>query len=114
MVELTLQIPNSLAQQIQPISSWLPTIIELSVANFKFSHVKKASDELIEFLSSNPNPKKVLKYKISDESQNRVSELLKKNGDGTINSTEDNELDEWQKFNNICFHLSANTLKLTQ
>ena len=114
MVELTLQIPNSLAQQIQPISNWLPTIIELSVANFKFSQVKKASDELVAFLSSNPTPKKVLKYKISAESQNRVSDLLEKNGLGTINSTEDQELDEWQRFNNICFHLSAQTLKLTK
>lgn len=114
MVELTLQIPNSLAQQIQPISNWLPTIIELSVANFRFPQVKNASDELIVFLSSNPTPKKVLKYKISDESQNRVSDLLVKNGDGTIQPIEDKELDEWQKFNNICFHLSANTLKLTK
>lgn len=114
MVELTLQIPNSLAQQIQPISNWLPTIIELSVANFKSSHVKKASDELIAFLSNNPTPEKVLKYKISEKSQNRVSDLLAKNGDGTIKSSEDKELDEWQKFNNICFHLSAQSLKLTK
>lgn len=114
MVELTLQIPNSLAQQIQPISNWLPTIIELSVANFKCLQVKKASDELIEFLSNNPTPKKVLKYKISDESQSRVSELLAANGERTLNSSEDNELDEWGKFNNICFHLSAQSLKLTK
>lgn len=114
MVELTLQIPNSLAQQIQPISNWLPTIIELSVANFRFTQVKKASDELIAFLSNNPSPNKVLKYKISDESQNRVSELLNKNGIETLNSNENGELDEWQKFNNICFHLSAQSLKLTK
>lgn len=114
MVELTLQIPNSLAQQIQPISNWIPTIIELSVANFKASNVKKASDELIEFLSSNPTPKQVLKYKISDKSQNRVSELLAKNGDETITPNENKELNEWQRFNHICFHLSAQTLKLTK
>lgn len=114
MVEITLHIPNSLAQQIQPISNWLPTIIELSVANFRFTEVKKASDDLIAFLSNHPTPKKVLRYKISDESQNRVSELLNKNGIGTISSDENKELDEWQKFNNICFHLSANTLKLTR
>jgi hypothetical protein len=114
MVEMTLQIPNSLAQQIQPISNWLPTIIELSVANFRFPQVKKASDDLIAFLSSNPTPQKVLKYKISDESQNRVSELLTKNVDESINSNENKELGEWQKFNNICFYLSAQTLKLTK
>ena len=114
MVELTLQVSNSLAQQIQPISNWLPTIIELSVANFKSSHVKKAADKLVAFLSSNPTPQKVLKYKITNESQNRVSSLLDKNGDGTINSDDNKELDEWQKFNNICFHLSAQTLKLTK
>ncbi len=114
MVELTLQIPNSLAQQIQPISNWLPTIIELSVTNFRYTQVKKASDELIAFLSNKPNSTKVLKYKISDESQNRVSELLYRNGVAALNSKENAELEEWQKFNNICFHLSAQILKLTK
>ena len=114
MVELTLQIPNSLAQQIQPITNWLPTIIELSVANFKSSHVKKASDDLIAFLSNNPTSTKVLKYKISDKSQKKVSELLSANGERTLNSSEEKELDEWEKFNNICVMLSAQTLKLTK
>lgn len=114
MVELTLQIPNSLAQQIQPISNWLPTIIELSVANFKSSQVKKASAELIAFLSSNPTPQKVLQYKISDKSQNRVSDLLSANGERTLNSNEEKELDEWVKFNNICIMLSAQILKLSK
>jgi hypothetical protein len=114
MVELTLQVPNSLAQQIRPISNWLPTIIELSVANFTASQIKKESDELIAFLSGNPKPETILQYKISDNSQNRVSQLLEKNGTGRINSTESKELDEWQKFNNICFRLSAQTLKLTK
>lgn len=114
MVELTLQIPNSLAQQIQPITNWLPTIIELSVTNFKSSQVKKASDELIGFLSNSPTPQKVLKYKISDKSQNRVSELLSANGERTLNSIEEKELDEWSKFNHICIMLSAQTLKLTK
>lgn len=114
MVELTLQIPNSLAQQIQPISNWLPTIIELSVANFKCLQVKKASDDLIAFLSSSPTPNKVLKYKISDKLQKRVSELLSVNGERTLNLNENKELDEWEKFNNICIMLSAQTLKLTK
>lgn len=114
MVELTLHIPSSLAQQIQPISNWLPTIIELSLANFKCSHVKKASDDLITFLSNNPNPHKVLEYKISDKSQKRVSELLSANGERTLGANEENELDEWEKFNNICITLSIQILKLTK
>ena len=112
MVELTLQIPNSLAQQIQPISNWLPTIIELSVARFKSSNVKKESDDLIAFLSSNPTSKKILKYKISDKSQSRVSDLLQNSREDKIKSSEINELDEWEKFNHICIMLSAQATKL--
>lgn len=114
MVEMTLQLPNHLATKIKPISDWLPTIIELSLANFTFSQVKKASDDLISFLSNNPTAKKVSQYKISDKSQKRVSELLEKNGDGTINPNESTELDEWSTFNNICIRLSIHALKLTK
>jgi hypothetical protein len=114
MVELTLQIPNALARQIQPISDWLPTIIELSVANFKSSQVKKESDNLISFLSSNPKPQKVLKYKISEESQNRVCGFLEQNRNNLLKPLEIQELDEWEKFNNICITLSAKAMKLAE
>lgn len=111
MVELTLQIPNSLARQIEPISVWLPTITESSVASFKSAQVKKESDDLIAFLSNNPKPQKVLRYKISGNSQNRVSDLLRQNRENSLNPEQNKELDEWEKFNHICTILSAQTMK---
>lgn len=114
MVELTLQVSNSLAQKIQPISVWLPTIIELSVATFKSSHVKKASNDLIAFLSNNPTSHKVSQYKISEKTQNRVSDLLEINRKKNLSSSELKELDEWEKFNHICTILSAKAMKLTK
>lgn len=114
MIEMTLQLPNYLATKIQPISNWLPTIIELSLSNFTSLQVKKASDDLIAFLSSNPTVQKVSQYKISDRSQKRVSFLLENSGDGTIKVSESNELDEWSAFNNICVRLSVQALKLAE
>ena len=114
MVELTLQVSNSLAQKIQPISVWLPTIIELSIANFKSSHVKKVSSDLIAFLSNNPTSTKVSHYKISEKAQNRVSDLLEINREKNLSSSELKELDEWEKFNHICTMLSAQAIKLSQ
>ena len=114
MVEVTLQVSNSLAQKIQPISVWLPTIIELSVANFKSSHVKKASSDLIAFLSNSPSSRKVSQYKISDKAQNRVSDLLEINREKNLSSGELKELDDWEKFNHICTLLSAQAMKLTK
>ena len=35
MVQLTMQVPDELARRIQPIGSWLPTVIELSLIGFK-------------------------------------------------------------------------------
>ncbi len=114
MVELTLQVSNSLAQKIQPISVWLPTIIELSVANFKSSHVKKVSGALIAFLSNNPTSTKVSQYTISEKAQNRVSDLLEINREKNLSSSELKELDEWEKFNHIGTMLSDQAIKLSQ
>jgi hypothetical protein len=114
MVELTLQISNSLAQKIRPLSVWLPTIIELSVANFKTSQVKNASNDLITFLSNNPTSQKVSQYKLSSKSQNRVSDLLEINREINLSPIELDELNEWEKFNNICTTLSAQVIKLNQ
>ena len=55
MVQLTMQVPDELARRIQPIGSWLPTVIELSLIGFKTLAAATAA-ETIQFLSKNPDP----------------------------------------------------------
>ena len=56
MVQLTMQVPDELARRIQPIGSWLPTVIELSLIGFKTLAAATAA-ETIQFLSKNPDPR---------------------------------------------------------
>jgi hypothetical protein len=35
MIQITMQITDRLAQRLQPMSEWLPTILELSLVGFK-------------------------------------------------------------------------------
>ena len=111
MVEMTLQVRDSLAPQIQSFGGWLSTIIELAAANFKTSAPQKASAELIDFLSQNPSPPEVLNRSISDEAQERVSLLLELNREGETDENLQNELDEWMKFQHICILLTAKAAK---
>jgi hypothetical protein len=100
MVQLTMQVSEELASQIQPIGSWLPTIIELSLIGFKTVAVAVAS-EWVQFLSSNPSPQDVLHYHVSDQAQKRLQRLLSLNQVGMLSETEQLELDELQQIEHI-------------
>jgi len=65
MVQLTMQVPEDLAKRIQPIRSWLPTILELSLVGFRTLATETAT-ETIQFLLTNPSPQEVLNYHASE------------------------------------------------
>ncbi len=114
MVEMTVEVRDSLAPQIQSFGGWLSTIIELAAANFKTSATQKSSVELIDFLSQNPSPAEVLNHSLSAEAQARVSFLLDLNRESEANEDDQNELDEWIKFEHICILLTAKAAKETK
>ena len=53
MVEIRMQVPDNLAQRLQPMYDWLPTVLELSLIGFKTLAVQTTS-EIIEFLAKGP------------------------------------------------------------
>ena len=112
MVELTLQVSNSLAQKIQSFGAWSAAILELNFAEFKSASVKSARDSLVKFLSKNPSPPMVLDYYISEQNQKRLNFLLDLNGEGEIDSKQSQELTEWRAFNHISTMLKAKAAKL--
>jgi hypothetical protein len=99
-------MPDALAMRIHSVGVWLPTIIELSMVGFKTS-VAAAAADVIHFLSQNPSPQQVLDYYISDDHQARVSHLLELNAEGKATEVEQQELDEWGKFNHLTLLLKA-------
>lgn len=103
---MTMQVPDELAERLQPMSLWLPTIIELSLIGFKTLATQTAS-EIIEFLSNNPSPDEVHHYYVSEESQERLRRLLTLNESGMLAEMEQLELDELQKIEHVIIMLKA-------
>lgn len=52
-------------------------------------------DDVIDFLTSCPQPKEVIAFKPSPSSQRRVSELLEKKRDGHLTESERHELEHF-------------------
>ena len=106
MVQLTMQVPDELARRIQPIGSWLPTVIELSLIGCKTLAAATAA-ETIQFLSKNPAPQEVLDYHVSERAQERLQRLLTLNQAGLLSEMEQLELDELQQIEHIVIMLKA-------
>ena len=112
MVEITMQVSNSLATRIQSLGDWSSTIIELKLVDFKFKSTIEASTKLIDLLSQNPSPQKVLDYFISDKHQKRLNELLEMNREGKTTENHQSEMDEWEKLEHIAIMMKAKAGKL--
>jgi hypothetical protein len=106
MVEMTVQIPDELAERIEPMSRWLPTILQLSLIGFKTLATATAS-EVVEFLSKNPSPQDVLDYHVSDAAQTRLQRLLALNDARLLSEAEQMGLDQLQRLEHVIIMLKA-------
>ena len=114
MVEIKMQITNSLAQRLQPMYDWLSTVLELSLVRFKTPAVQTAS-EIIDFLATGPTPDAVMAFHVSDRAQERLRHLLAINEAGLASEAEQAELDEIEQIEHIMVLLKAQTQeKLSQ
>lgn len=106
MIEIKMQVSDNLAQRLQPLHDWLPTVLELSLVGFKTAAVKTAS-EIIEFLATGPSPGEVLTHHVSDRAQERLRRLLALNRTGLASEEEQAELDEIGRIEHIVILLKA-------
>ena len=113
MVQLTMQVPDELAKRIQPIRSWLPTILELSLVGFRTLATETAT-ETIQFLLTNPSPQEVLNYHASERAQQRLQRWLALNEAGLLGETEQLELDELQRIEHTLIMLKAHLARQLQ
>jgi predicted amidohydrolase len=108
MSEVTVQVPDKLAQRLRPMSPWLSTVLEFSLAGFKTQAVQTVS-EIIAFLSTGPTPAEVAAYTVSERSQQRLRRLLTLNEAGLLSLEEQAELDEIEQIEHIMTMLKART-----
>ncbi len=106
MMQLTMQLPDELAVRIQPMSQWLPTILQISLIGFRTTAISTAT-ELVNFLSLNPTPQEFMNYHVSENSQERLQRLLTLNEAGLLAESERNELDELEKLEHLVVTLKT-------
>ena len=68
-------------------------------------------DDLLDLLAESANAQRVLAFRLSDEKQARLDELLEKNRQGTLTAEESAELDAYEQFEHLVRLLKARVLQ---
>ncbi len=92
---VTIPVSESLEKQIKRFRDRLPEALERGLRDIMAEQAGKYHDEaaIIEMLTSNPSPEKILAIQPSLELQERASYLLAKNKESTLSSHEEAELE---------------------
>ncbi len=99
-MQLTIEIPDRLAERLGPERDHLAEILERGLSR-PWSRASALAQEVIEFLSRDPRPQDILAFRPSEQAAERVGELLEKNRAGTVNPDEQAEMDEIEALDNF-------------
>ena len=96
-VEITIQVPDVLGQQLRRFRERLPEILERGLRETLAEKPGEFQDEnaIIELLTSQPMPEQVLAIRPTPELQARVSELLGRSKEGELSRQEETELERY-------------------
>ena len=92
-MQLTIDIPDKLAEQLEPERDRLTSIIARGLRR-SWSGTSSLRREVISFLARRPNIDEILNFRPSERSTERAQELRRRNGEGTLTLEEEAELDE--------------------
>jgi hypothetical protein len=94
---ITLDVPNDLGKRLSPFTQQLPQLLELGLREFSsLSHSGFHSvNEVLELLAKLPSAEEIIALRPAKELQQRVNQLLEKQG--TVGLTAEEER-EWQHY----------------
>lgn len=106
MIEITLVVPEDLAERLQPVREQLPEILEMGL-RFSRPLSIRAYAQALEFLATAPTPAEILTFRPSPAIQTEVSRLLRRHKAGAVASDEEAELDRIGDLENVLMALKA-------
>jgi hypothetical protein len=109
MTTITLEVPERLASDIEPIRADLPLFLAITQQLFRpadqpaahTSSIYLAYKQFIDFLALAPSPEQVKGFTISADAQARVDELLDKHGEDALTEAEAAELRVYAQINEV-------------
>lgn len=106
MVEITLQVPESLAERLQLMREQLPDILEAGLRQNR-SLSLRAYSQALEFLATAPRPEEILDFRPSPAIQTEVARLLQRSKAGSLLPEEEAELDRIGDLEHMIMALKA-------
>ena len=115
MAQLTIDIPDELAQKLAPfqnqLSEFFANLIATSLLDKLVPKLEVLTDqeflisptylEILDFLINRPTSKQITNFKVSEESQIRLQELLQKNRETDLNPSEVLELNLYEQLDTM-------------
>lgn len=109
MTTITLEVPEQLASDIEPIRNELPLFLQITRHLFRpateieahTSAIYLAYKQLIDFLALTPSPEQIRAFVISAEAQARVEMLLDKHSEDILTDEETAELRVYAQINDV-------------
>jgi hypothetical protein len=106
MAQILIDIPDELAQQLAPFQGQFSELFTRLIAapllrqNLPVSPPANSTyQEIIDFLISRPTSEQIVDFKVSENSHNRLQQLLQKNREAALTATKTTELDLYEQFN---------------
>jgi hypothetical protein len=110
MVEITIQVPEALAERIAALGDRLPEVLEIGLKELP-PLPTEVYRYVLEFLASNPSPQAISNFNPTPRMQERISELLQKNRTEGLMTEETAELDEYVRLDRFLTTLKIRALK---
>lgn len=112
-IELTIQVPDALARELQHIEDRLPEVLERGLRELRAETSETPQNErsIIQVLTSFPTTEQVLALRPSSELQARASELQDRSKQGVLSTEEALELERYLLLEHLVRMAKANAYR---
>ena len=99
-MQVTIELPDELARQLEPERQHLAEIIRRGL-QLRQPGGLSIVEEVFDFLGRRPSPGEIIAFNPSEKSLQRLRELLDKNRESALTAEEEMELDTLQSLNHL-------------
>lgn len=123
VAKLTIQIPDELAERLEPLQSRLPQLLWLLLdadvqqtseqpkMNTQTVEISEVYQEVLDFLIKRPTPEEIIAFKVSSQVQMQLEALLEKNRSASLTQMELAQLDVYEQLEHLMILLKARAME---
>jgi hypothetical protein len=119
MAQITIDIPDDLAERLAPFQSQFSNLFtrsistllpETMIVGLSSPMETTTYQEILDFLVSRPTSEQIINFKVSAAAQSRLQTLLQKNREAALTATETAEIDLYQQLDTLIGFLKIRAL----